>query len=342
MTHERRRVRGRPSARAADAQARRGRPDHAARARRRVPRDRQGDGGRPLPDELLVDHPRVRGPRRRASSTPQGRELCESDSTPMHIGSLPWYIRGFLHRLGGRDRGRRRDRPQPPLPRRLALAGRRGRGADLPRRRAARLRRRDRARARRRRLVPGHQRRRVRRLRRGEDLQRAALVRARRAERGPRPDDLRQRPHRDDEPRRHERDARRLPARPRALPAARRALRRRRRDERRLRLDGLLRADAARRDREDPGRHVRPDRRLARRRRAQPRRAAARRDAGDRRGRRDHDRPDRLEPRGADRLQRAVRGLAARQLLLRGPHDPARRGRRSPSTCRRTTASSGR
>ena len=30
----------------------------------------------------------------------QGRELCESDSTPMHIGSLPWYIRGFLYRLG--------------------------------------------------------------------------------------------------------------------------------------------------------------------------------------------------------------------------------------------------
>jgi N-methylhydantoinase B/oxoprolinase/acetone carboxylase alpha subunit len=30
-----------------------------------------------------------------------GRELCESDSTPMHIGSLPWYIRGFLDRLDG-------------------------------------------------------------------------------------------------------------------------------------------------------------------------------------------------------------------------------------------------
>ncbi len=30
----------------------------------------------------------------------QGRELCESESTPMHIGSLPWYIRGFLYRLG--------------------------------------------------------------------------------------------------------------------------------------------------------------------------------------------------------------------------------------------------
>src|SRR5688500_20410044 len=31
----------------------------------------------------------------------EGRELCESDSTPMHIGSLPWYIRGFTHTLGG-------------------------------------------------------------------------------------------------------------------------------------------------------------------------------------------------------------------------------------------------
>ena len=31
----------------------------------------------------------------------EGRELCESDSTPMHIGSLPWYIRGFMHRLEG-------------------------------------------------------------------------------------------------------------------------------------------------------------------------------------------------------------------------------------------------
>jgi N-methylhydantoinase B len=31
----------------------------------------------------------------------EGRELCESDTTPLHIGSLPWYIRGFLHRLAG-------------------------------------------------------------------------------------------------------------------------------------------------------------------------------------------------------------------------------------------------
>jgi N-methylhydantoinase B/oxoprolinase/acetone carboxylase alpha subunit len=31
----------------------------------------------------------------------EGRELAESDTTPMHIGSLPWYIRGFLRRLRG-------------------------------------------------------------------------------------------------------------------------------------------------------------------------------------------------------------------------------------------------
>jgi N-methylhydantoinase B len=32
-----------------------------------------------------------------------GRELCESESTPMHIGSLPWYIRGFLQRIKKED-----------------------------------------------------------------------------------------------------------------------------------------------------------------------------------------------------------------------------------------------
>lgn len=32
----------------------------------------------------------------------EGNELCESDSTPMHIGSLPWYIRGIWKRLEGK------------------------------------------------------------------------------------------------------------------------------------------------------------------------------------------------------------------------------------------------
>ena len=32
---------------------------------------------------------------------PAGRELCESESSPMHIGSLPFYIRGFMRSLEG-------------------------------------------------------------------------------------------------------------------------------------------------------------------------------------------------------------------------------------------------
>ena len=31
-----------------------------------------------------------------------GREFCESESSPMHIGSLPFYIKGFMATLGGR------------------------------------------------------------------------------------------------------------------------------------------------------------------------------------------------------------------------------------------------
>ena len=149
----------------------------------------------------------------------QGRELCESDSTPMHIGSLPWYIRGFLHRLGDTiEDGDVIVHNHPYL------------GASHSPDVAV--------------AVPiFHE---------GELLGFAAVTahvldvggsfpginadafdvyaeaklynglrwyRARRAERGSRPDDLRQRPHRDHEPRRHERDARRVPARQGALPA---------------------------------------------------------------------------------------------------------------------------
>ena len=31
-----------------------------------------------------------------------GQELCESETSPMHIGSLPFYIRGFMRKLEGR------------------------------------------------------------------------------------------------------------------------------------------------------------------------------------------------------------------------------------------------
>ena len=222
------------------------RPGHPARPRRRLPRDRQGDGGRAVPDVLLVDHPRVRGPRRRPVRRPGPRAVRVRLDADAH--RLAAVVHPRLPRPPRRrHRGGRRDRPQPSLPRRLAQPRRRGRGADLPRRRAARIRRRHRARARRRRLLPRHQRRRLRRLRGGQALQRPALVPPRRAQRRCRPDDLRQRPHRDDEPRRHERDDGRLRARPRPVPAARRrATAPDVGDERRLRVDGLLRADAAR------------------------------------------------------------------------------------------------
>ena len=65
----------------------------------------------------------------------EGRELCESDSTPMHIGSLPWYIRGFLHTLGGTDSVEDGDVivPHHPYLGRIAHAGRCGCGSDLSR-----------------------------------------------------------------------------------------------------------------------------------------------------------------------------------------------------------------
>src|SRR5258708_32931268 len=31
----------------------------------------------------------------------EGNEFCESESSPMHIGSLPAYIRGFMRKLTG-------------------------------------------------------------------------------------------------------------------------------------------------------------------------------------------------------------------------------------------------
>ena len=50
----------------------------------------------------------------------EGREICESDTTPLHIGSLPWCIRGFMQRLEGDIEDGERDRAQPPVPRRVA------------------------------------------------------------------------------------------------------------------------------------------------------------------------------------------------------------------------------
>ena len=43
--------------------------------------------------------------------TVDGREICESDTTPMHIGSIPAYIRGFMRRPRRQGEPRRRDHP---------------------------------------------------------------------------------------------------------------------------------------------------------------------------------------------------------------------------------------
>ena len=119
----------------------------------------------------------------------EGRELCESDSTPMHIGSLPWYIRGFLDRLDGElEEGDVIVHNHPYLGAShspdVAVAVPMFHDVEH---------------------VRGHQRGRLRRVRGGQALQRPELVSPRRNQHRRRSDDLRQRPHGDDEPRRHER-----------------------------------------------------------------------------------------------------------------------------------------
>ena len=67
---------------------------------------------------------------------PDGAELCESDTTPMHVGSIPGYLRGSSRCRRRRPRGRRLP-PQRPVPGRLAHAGPVRGDPDLPRRPAS-------------------------------------------------------------------------------------------------------------------------------------------------------------------------------------------------------------
>ena len=316
------------------------RPHHAARARRCVRCDRAGDGGRPVPHELQLDHPRVRGSRRGPLRPRRARAVRVGVDADAHrLAALVHPRVPPAHQEGG-SQGGGRDHSQPPLPGRLAHAGHRGRGADPVGGRADRLRRRDGARARRRRLVSGHQRRLVRHVRRVQDLQRAQVVQRGRAQRGSRQDGLRQRAHGDHEPRRHERDDGRLHPRPRPLLPPAREVRAGRLHVVGLRLDGLLREAAARRDLEAPGRRVRRSYGVARRRRPQPRRAPAGGDEDRRPGRSHHDRPDRLERRGADGLQRAhSRDRCSSGRTSRSARCCSTRTG-STSRCRRTTGSS--
>ena len=129
----------------------------------------------------------------------RGPGALKSDSAPMHIGSTPWYIRGFMRHLPGRSR-KGRDHPQPPIsaPRAPDI----GRGAIFWSEASRPLRSRRMcstwaARSR-------HQRGRVRRVRGGEIYDGLRWYRAGELNGSDRMvfDNV----YRDDEPRRHERD----------------------------------------------------------------------------------------------------------------------------------------
>ena len=64
---------------------------------------------------LLVDHPRVRGPRRRHLRRATGNELAESDSTPMFMGAMPKIVKGVISAPRRRHPRRRRDPAQRPV-----------------------------------------------------------------------------------------------------------------------------------------------------------------------------------------------------------------------------------
>ena len=273
--------------------------------------DREGDGGRPLPDDAT--------PRSSASprtSAPgifdrEGNELAESDSTPMFMGAMPKIVKGVIRAARRRHPRGRRHPPQRPLPR--ARRTRPTSAIVVPiffEGELVGFSRRLGAPARHRRRLPGPGDRPRRQLVRGQHLPRGqALREGRPAGRGLASTSWRT-PHADAQPRRHRGDDRRLRARPSsALPRARSAATARRpcsappatgsttpsgccaRRSPRC-PDGVYETEVGWLD--DDGK--------------QPRHAAAGQGQGDHRGRRAHDRPDRLERRGADRLQLPVRG----------------------------------
>ena len=139
-------------------------------------------GSDPLPHLLLVDHPGVRGPRRRPLRR-EGNELAESDSTPMFMGAMPKIVKGVIRELGRRDPRRRRHRAQPPLQGRDTHPGHRHRRADLLGRRAGRLLGRVRTPARHRRRLSGDGDRPRRHVGRGPHPRCGQALRARRPQR---------------------------------------------------------------------------------------------------------------------------------------------------------------
>ena len=250
--------------------------------------------------------------------------LCESDLTPMHIGSLPGYLRGIAKRIP-LDAWRPGDcvihnhpyegsshSPDIAIVMPVFFEG------SLVGFSANTTHHVDIGAA-----TPGPHHRRAGHVRGGDALQRDQALRGGQAQRGDVA--VHRRQHAGEEPRNgRPRGADRLRrARRPPLRGAVRQVRPRRSRGRLPRADGLHRADAARRDREDPRRRLHR-RGLPRRRRPHPRRDAPRKGHGPRPRRRDRDRHNRLVATGADLLQRPLRGLDQGRLLLRDPRAPPR------------------
>ena len=300
--------------------------DPDARDRRRLRRDREGDGRRPVPDELLVDHPRVRGSRcrdLRSRGERAGRVGLDAD---VHGRDAEDRQGRDLAPRRGHPR-RRRDPAQRSVPRRDPLPRRRDRGADLLRGRARRLLRRVCAPARHRRRLPGPRGRPRRQLVGGEHLPRGQALRSGRAPGQALAAHPREHADADLQPRRHRGDDRRLRAakkrylqllerygREPVLGAARDWIAY---SERMLRQeiakvpDGVYGPEEGWLD--DDGRN-----------RGDP---ATGEGEGGRRGGRADDRPHRIERRGADRLQLPVRGDDRLRDDVHRADDLPRRGR---------------
>ena len=89
--------------------------------------DREGDGRRPLPHVATrrsSASPRTSAP---ASSTAEGNELAESDSTPMFMGAMPKIVKDVIRILGDDIHEGDVILHNDPYARRHALAGRRDR-----------------------------------------------------------------------------------------------------------------------------------------------------------------------------------------------------------------------
>ena len=192
-----------------------------------------------------------------------GRQLCESDSTPIALR--------FAARLRARHRPQapralpagRRLSPQPSVSRRLAQPRLRRAAAAVRGRRARRFRRLHRPHGGHRRRRSGFLRGRPGLLRRGPDPRRGEAARRRRAARGPLVADHGQRAHARGQRRRPRGDDRLLPPGRAALRRAHRAARPGPRDERGRAVDELCGAAVARAHRAVARRRVSCARRLA-------------------------------------------------------------------------------